>query len=329
MKKIALLGLIGLLAFSCVTTGNSSSGRQSRQTGPSLTEEEMEQLASYKALESGFLVDELNTLEGEVYVADPYTQAYEGYRVIRLLGLIEKLTIEEQQQFIQALFSNIPTESGAGDKVRNIVVANYYENGDPLIVHITKAFSGPNKTPAVVAVFNTAGSIRMFGYKLIKSLGPAVDYPRFIKNSDGMKLVGKEYYSIKFLSSGQVSASSATDKELASFESLEDASERVNLTDNYLRDGNKENDDQVVPVLESVIADESVEPIVRVHANLQLYMYYLFRGDLAKAKEITTSLIDSELMDDSVVSGSELAEAVSNDMPTILKIVENLKSKAE
>jgi hypothetical protein len=52
MKKIALLGLIGLLAFSCVTTGNSSSGRQSRQTGPSLTEEEMEQLASYKALES-------------------------------------------------------------------------------------------------------------------------------------------------------------------------------------------------------------------------------------------------------------------------------------
>jgi hypothetical protein len=317
-----------LVLSGCATSGTqprSAAQAQSRPQEPTitLTEAEEAQLATYRAVGEKLLIDELQSGPDDTFAIDPYTQAYEGYRIIRLAGLVDRLSVADQYAFIDALFRDLAKPVAFAEPIRNIVVGQWYTDGEPLIIHVTQAYSG-DRIPSVVTMFNTAGGIRDLGYEAIQAQGPAVEYPRFVSVDGKVRAVAQEFYAIKLLENGQVSASGAVGRELPEFATIEDVRERVNLTDAYLRDGERDNDAAVVPVLEAVIADATVEPLVRVHARMQLFMYYLFSGDLAAAEEVSNAFQTWDIMSELTVAESELAEVALVDVPNILMIAEAL-----
>lgn len=332
MRYITIAALLSLAMAGCASSGGStpSSSVDELRAQVELTEEQQAQLASYRALEEGaVLVDELQAQPAEVYEIDPYTQSYEGYRVLRLLGLFDQLSLADQYEFIAALFRDIPNPVVFGAPVRNIVVGQWYENDEPLIVHVTLAFSGDDEItlPAIVSAFNSQRGIRQFRHQAIQAAGPAVEYPRFAQSDDRVVPVFNEQYVLNVLESGQVSASRAAGRTgLPDFATIADVRQRVNLTDDYLRDGNPENDALVVPVLNEVIEDESAPALSRVHASLQLAVYYLFAGDLATAKSVSDDILASELIGLPEVSQTELAEVARIDLPNIIAIAEALET---
>ena len=326
---IALVATLIALA-GCATSGpqpSSASPAQSRPEEPAiaLTEAQAAQLATYRAVGEELVIDEVQPAPEATFVIDPYTQAYEGYRIIRLLGLVDRLSVADQYAFIDALFRDLPNPVAFAEPIRNIVVGRWYSDGEPLIVHVTQAFSG-DQIPTLVAMFNTADGIRDRGYEAMQERGPAVEYPRFARVDGSLHAVAREFYAIKLLENGQVSASGAVGQDLPDFATIEDVRTRINLTDAYLRDGVRENDAAVVPVLEAVIGDETVAPLSRVHARMQLFMYYLFSGDLATAQEISDALQTWEIMNELTVAQTELAEVALVDLPNILAIAEALAS---
>ncbi len=326
---IGLVAAVVVLA-GCVTPGPQPGSTPPAQSQPeepaiTLTEVEAAQLATYRAVGEELLIDELQPAPATTFMIDPYTQAYEGYRIIRLLGLVDRLSVAEQYAFIDALFRDLPNPVAVAEPVRNIVVGQWYTDGEPLIVHVTQAYSG-DRIPSLVAMFNTSDGIRDLGYEAMQAQGPAVEYPRFVRVDGSVRAVAREFYAIKLLENGQVSASGAVGQTLPDFATIEDVRTRVNLTDAYLRDGVRENDTAVVPVLEAVIADETVAPLSRVHARMQLFMYYLFAGDSAAAREVSDALQTWDLMSELTVAETELAEVARIDVPNIIVIAEALAS---
>ena len=327
VSTIAVLALVG-----CVTGGGNRSSNSADELRAQLvlTDEQQAQLASYRALEEGaVLVDELQAIPAEVYEIDPYTQSYEGYLILRLLGLFDQLSLADQYEFIVALFRDIPNPVVFGAPVRNIVVGQWYDNDEPLIVHVTLAFSGNDEItlPAIVTAFNSQEGIRQFRHQIIRATGPAVEYPRFAQTDNGTLPVFNEQYVLNVLNSGQVSASRAAGQtDLPDFATVEDVGRRVNLTDDYLRDGDPDNDALVVPVLNEVIEDRSVPALYRVHARLQLAMYHLLAGDLQAAQLVSDEILASELMELPEVSDTELAEFARIDLPNIIAIAGALEA---
>lgn len=326
MRKLATFSILGLIIL--LTSGCASfiGGAESNDSVP-LTEQQQQRFDRYMAMDSELLVDDVSTDSADVLQLDPYSRAYEGYRVLTMLGLDDILNDEQQLEFVRALFHNLPSDVQVGMEIRNIAVNEWYDDGEPLIVHLTQAYAG-EQIPTLVLIFNTMPYLREFGIDLIQAAGPGVEYPHLARTETGFKLIGHETYTILLMENAQVSASSAVTKDLPSFDEMESPNERVNLTDDYLRDGDRSNDDLVVPVLQDVIEDESVEPVFRIHGGMQLFMYYLLSGDLDAAGRAVEEIRTSPLLEDESVKGSDIARAAVNEPEAILEIAIALAEEA-
>jgi len=325
--RIALstAGLAIVLA-SCVSSEPAGPAplppvQQPATRGQALSEAEAARVAHYKTLTTDVLVDELLAAGAQAafYDIDASTQAYEGYRVLQLLGLDTSLSLEQQYRAIEGLFGGIPVDlpaNGAG--IRNVVIGSWYRDGVPLVLQVVKLKAGPN--PAAVILFNTRDGIRRSGHAVAKLRGPAFDYPRVWEKDGGTTLEAEDYYAVTILDDGRLSASRAIGKALPAFETVLDAGERVNLTDDYLRDGSRENDAAALPVLQAIAGDTTVSPIVVVHAHIQLFMYYLFSGDIDAARAIAATTKGLSALDDPAVKDTEIATVARRDLDRILKI---------
>lgn len=236
------------------------------------------------------------------------------------------MNVKEEYEFLQALFENIPQDIPVGTPVRNVVIPRWYKNQDPLVLHVTKAY-GRDKIPVLLILFNTPGDIREDGAEAIQKQVPAVSLPRFKNENGKLSIDAQDYYVLSLLPDGTVTASSAVGKKLPSFESMGEVNDRLNLTDAYLRDGDKTNDNLVLPVLNKIIADEKEKPINRTHAYFQLYMYYLFQGDLKATAATIDQLNGSRLLQNPDVEKTELADAARTELPRIQVLAAALKEK--
>ena len=322
MKKLLMV----LAAFLVVCTGCITIGPDTDKDGPAfpLSVEQFEQLEMYRKTNREIDVDDFVDYEQPIRYINPYTQAYEGYRVLRLFGLHEKLTLPARYECIRALYSAVPARLVVGAPVRNIIIPGWFTNGEPLILHVSQAYT-PSQQPVIVALANTASGIRKHGHAVIQRLDPAVDYPRFVDTGTSYAVIANEQYATVLFPDGRVSASAAIGQRLPSFEEVTDTRMVINLTDAYLRDESIENDSAVVEPLLTVAGDESGEAIYRIHARLQLFMYHLFQGDLEKAERTAREAKEFLLSLDEDFSGNSTAELVLEDIPAILKIARALE----
>jgi hypothetical protein len=289
-----------------------------------LNETETEKIENYKLL-TGVVVDELSDHIGNDYFEIDLNRAvYEVYSLLRLFGLHEKLTNEEKSIVVEAIYRKMPSNIDVGTPIRNIIIPSYFSDNTPLILHITFAYSG-NRHPTIVVLTNTRGNIRSSGYKDIQNNGIGFKYPRIATIDEKLVIQSDNNYTMALLSDKIISASSSIDKELPPIDENGDTFEMLNLADDYLRDGNIGNDDAVLPILNKTINDGTKEPLEYVFANLQLYIYYLFKNDLEYASEIIDNINKSGLLDDPAIKDTDLADIVEHDMKNILEIINLIK----
>jgi hypothetical protein len=285
-----------------------------------LSEIEKEKIENYKSYTNIFVDELLAHNSDDYFEADLNRAVYEMYLVLRLFGLHEKFTSDEKSIIIRAFYEKIPKNIKVGTPIRNVIIPSYFLNKDPLIFHVTFAYSG-NRYPTIVILTNTKGNIRSSGYEAVKNNGIGFQYPRITTINDRMVIQSDNNYSVAILSNGIISASSAVGKELPLINENENTLEMLNLTDDYLRDGILENDDSVLPIINKTIADNTKEPMERLFANMQLYIYYLFKNDMNNVTRIITVINESGLLEDETIRDTEIADIARNDMKNIVEII--------
>lgn len=321
--------LFGTLIF-VVMSGCKTIGPSTKKSGSifPLSVEEHQRLERYRALTREIEIDDFVDYEQPIRYVNPYTQAYEGYRILRLFGLHRSLSLPARYECIRALYSMAPTRIVVGAPVRNIIIPGWFVSGDPLIFHVSQAYTG-SQQPVMVVLTNTASGIRKHGYPVIQRLDPAVDYPRFVDTGTTYAVIADEQYSTVLFPDGRVSASGALGHQLPAFDELPDSRSVINLSDAYLRDEDMSNDDAVVEPLLAVASNDAEDTLLRVHARLQLFMYHLFQGDLDRAERTAEEARDFMLGREEDFSESGTDELVLEDAPSILKIAHALETGNE
>lgn len=243
-----------------------------------------------------------------------------------LLGLDEDFSTDELYLFIKAMFDDMPMNVKTGSLIKSIVVKDWYDDGSPLVMNVIRAFKG-NKIPSVVYMFNTWDNLRTYGLPMIRKAGIAYEYPRFKTPEGDVLQECMDWYSISWLENGFVTASSSVGKELPEFTSIADDFEKLNLTDDWLRDGNLNNDSEVLTALSDIILRDEVKPIGRVFARLQLFMYHLFHGEVESAQSVIDELYGSGILELPEVSDTEIGILAKRDLPRILDIAVRLSNR--
>lgn len=332
-----LIILIAVSLFSSCLTTQKPSQEKETYTSPfdklepkpqNLSDDELDDIALWKSNEQTLFTQKHleSSDENTSRTYNPWIASYEGFRMASLFGFDEKMSTDEIYSFIQAMFDDMPTEVEVGALVKSIVIKDWYDDGSPLVLNITRAFGG-NKIPMAVFMFNTWDNLRKYGLPFIKKAGIAFEYPR-LKTPEGNFLQEfMDSYSISWLEDGFVTASNSVGKELPEFSTISDDFEKLNLTDDWIRDGNLDNDSEVLITLTGIISKDEVKPIGKVFARMQLFMYHLFHGEVESAQSVIDELHDSGLLELPEVSETEVGIMVKRDLQRILEIAVRLSNQ--
>ncbi|MBI9108586.1 MAG: hypothetical protein JEZ04_17715 [Spirochaetales bacterium] len=330
--------IIVIALSSCMSSQRTSQGNTANTAGSAfnklelkeqkLNGEELADIALWKSTELAiFTQNHLEPTDDNLpRIYNPWIASYEGFRMASLLGLDSDFSTDEIYLFIRALFDDMPTDVETGSLVKSIVVSDWYDDGSPLVINVTRAYSG-NKNPIVVFMFNTWNNLRKYGLPLIKKAGIVYEYPR-LKTPEGEFLQEfMDSYSMSWLEDGFMTASGAVGKDLPLFSSVDDDFEKLNLTDDWLRDGNLDNDAEVLPVLTEIITRDEIKPIGKVFARMQLFMYHLFHGEVELAQAVINELNESGILEQSEVSETEVGILAKRDLQRILDIAVMLSNQ--
>ncbi len=314
-----ILGIVG-----CSTMG--SSGGKGAFKPQQLNEEEQRRVSYYGELKNGLLVDELWTAQQNEQTLrfSNERRSYEGVLLLRYLGLRGVLNEDESEQFIRAVFDRIPTDNPNGEPIRNIVIPKWFKGGSPLILQIATTIikdKAKREYPAIVVLLNANGAvIDQFGYKVAQELNPTYQCPRFASRNGKRYLEADGTYVFIVQGNMLVSSSTLMSGDLPPLDSAKTPRAKLNLSDSYLRDENPKNDSIVFPVLKAMYEDEKSEPLDRLHAGLQLFLYYLYQQNDDEAEVIAKQLQASPLLGNSGVARMEISSIIREDLPFILKM---------
>ncbi len=212
-----------ILASSCLTTMQTSPKEEKKDSGSrfdklepkeqNLSERELKDIELWNSREQTiFIQNHLLPTEGnKSRIYNPWLASYEGFRMASLFGFDKDLSTDEIYLFIQAMFEEMPMEVEVGSLVKSIVIKNWYNNGSPLVLNLTRAFSG-DKIPVAVFMFNTWDNLRNYGLPIIKSAGIAFEYPRLKTPEGKFQQEFMDSYSISWLEDGFVTASNMIGK---------------------------------------------------------------------------------------------------------------------
>ncbi len=103
--------------------------------------------------------------------------------------------------------------------------------------------------------------------------------------------------------------------------------EKLNFTDNWLRDGNLDNDSEVFTFLTEIITKDEIPPLNKVLARMQLFMYHLFHGEVESTQTVIDELNTSGLLELPEVSETEIGILAKRDLQRILDIAIRLSSE--
>jgi hypothetical protein len=231
--------------------------------------------------------------------------------------LHEILSFEEKEAFFNALFGFIPAEP-TNDFFRAVGVGEYLSDKSPLILY-ARVYKPSDKAPA-----GSKGVLQFTGNFIV------------IRNSktgkiDFLQIKKIITPNINWVSSGIIFADGSFVKASYLFSQegenklKEDAGDNiylqyVNLADNYIKDEIKDNDDKALEMLNEAF-NNSADPIIRITAKLNTFLYYLYKQNVDSAEDALAIAV--QLSNETENIAPSFKQVIDIEAPTMLKIYKN------
>lgn len=151
-----------------------------------------EKVEMYNSSTEKFFVDSFSAEGGEFMEIDPYSQSLATMKLVYTFGL-EDFTILEKRKLATELFGKIPVDDQSA-VIGNLVVSRWFENGEPLIVSVTKVCQW-RKQPKIVVLTNTVPLMKSTDAAFVRKIpNQLVKYPQVIKQDADNYYLGGDVF---------------------------------------------------------------------------------------------------------------------------------------
>jgi hypothetical protein len=241
-------------------------------------------------------LDTLQLEKGEIFVKDMVPEGGETYSAIAFdpannflfmddfFDFTKNLTLDQQIALTKALFKDLPMRKDRGD-MRIVLVGDYYSKDSDLIILIDMVGLKPGKIPEKtmgIRYFTNAMNFKVEDKETKKenlvgsgrNLNSNINYNRIgVPFDDGLLVFDN---NLTFTPSN--------------VESVKDDLERANLMDTLVKDEFKDNDEMVPALYEVLKSKSELDPIVRLVAEMNYYLYELRSNKLTEAEKTLANL---------------------------------------
>jgi hypothetical protein len=221
---------------------------------------------------------------GETYSASAFDAANNFLVMDDFFDFTKNLTLDQQIALTKALFKDLPMRKDRGD-MRIVLVGDYYSKDSDLIILIDMVGLKPGKIPEKtmgIRYFTNAMNFKVEDKETKKenlvgsgrNLNSNINYNRIgVPFDDGLLVFDN---NLTFTPSN--------------VESVKDDLERANLMDTLVKDEFKDNDEMVPALYEVLKSKSELDPIVRLVAEMNYYLYELRSNKLTEAEKTLANL---------------------------------------
>jgi hypothetical protein len=238
-----------------------------------------------------------------------------------LLGsfsLHETMSFEDKESLFDALFGFIP-DGPTDDFYRTVAIGGYFKDGTEPLMLYARVYKPSDKEPAgSKGVLDFTGNFiitrnRQTGETNLQPINTgALHSVNWVTNgiilSDNSVVKASDIYSPE--KEDEVKAESGDNIYF----------QYVNLSDIYIKDEKKDNDDKILEMLNDAYNNVDSLP-VRLVAKLNTFLYYLYKNDVASAEEALATA--TQLYSESESIDPSFRIVVDIEAPTMLKIYKN------
>jgi hypothetical protein len=238
--------------------------------------------------------------------------------LLERFSLHESMSFEDKEILFDALFGFIPDEP-TDDFYRAIAIGGYFKDGTESLILYARVYKPSDKAPAdskCILGFTgnfTATQNTQTGEIKLEPINTGI-FPRFNWSANG----------VIFSDNSIVKASDLYSQEKVDEIKAEGGDDiyfqYVNLADVYIKDEKKDNDDEILGMLNDAYNNSASLPI-RIVAKLNAFLYYLYKNDVASAEEALT--IVTQLYSESESIDPSFRIIVDIEAPTMLRIYKN------
>jgi hypothetical protein len=236
--------------------------------------------------------------------------------MLEILNLQETLSFAEKESFFNALFGYIPA-APTSDFYRAVAVGGFFSDNSPLILYAKVLKPSANAPSGSKEILQFTGNFMAFRDNKTGKIE--------FNHSRGI-IPGMNWLSngVLFFNGLLVKASYLYSKEDEN-ETIKEAGDDinwqyVNLADSYIKDEIEENDGKALEMLNKAY-ENSTDPMIKIVAKLNTFLYYLSKNDVAKAEE-SLKLADSLVKKSKDLDPSFL-RVVEIEAQTMLKLYKN------
>ncbi len=304
-----------MLVFSCVSTSKPASKPASSQTSN-------DWLFNYswitsKPQYSVNVISKPGFSAGEIVRPSLFGQVAWLNSLLVTFSLHDKLSIDDIEKLAIGLFGDIPAQSSSG-YFRAVGIAGYFSTKEPLIFYVS-AGKPSDKAPqgSKIILQFTGNFIRTKDSKTgAVSTTPITSMisPGFNWFSNGVifenSLIVKASYLYDVLYEVALLRDADGDKDM----------EIINVSDLYIKDELTDNDKDIEANLLSV-KNNSKDTTKQCIASMNLFLYYLYTDNVAKAEE---ELAFAENL--SKALDAEIQSAVNKEAKVMLEIYKRLRA---
>jgi hypothetical protein len=233
-------------------------------------------------------------------------------------ALHETMSFEDKEALFDALFGFIP-DGPTDDFYRTVAIGGYFKDGAEPLIFYARVYEPSDKAPAGSKnILRFTGNFiitqnRQTGETNLQPINTSISHSvnwstTGIILSDNSVVKASDIYSPE--KEDEIKAGSGDNIYF----------QYVNLSDLYIKDEKKDNDDKILEMLNDAYNNVDSLPI-RLVAKLNTFLYYLYKNDIASAEEALT--IATQIYSESENIDPSFGIVVDIDAPTMLRIYKN------
>ena len=309
-NPLAILAALAfaLAAASCVSTPAES------PSGPN----PYAFLDSLKLEDGQVVAKDMIDSASERYDLDPYSAANLFFVMDEWFDFSGRLGPEGSEALFAALFKDLPSRADSGD-LRTVVVGDFYAKDSDLIIVIDRVGLVPGKVEGrdfAIRYFTNSAQFKATdkatGVTRLVSMG------KYMTTSSCYYRLGVPYADGSLVYAGDLSFKPADVSAAAG------DMDKANLIDTLVNDEFPANDDAIPAIYDELMAKPDLDPLFRLVAKANWWLYLLKRGEYARAAELRDEIAAMVPAD----ADPSVVKAMTVDLPLMLELCRSWETAA-